>query len=50
MPDAAPTDDERAAVDAVLGPPSSGWTGGMREIEFDGRVARGGHDAREQRH
>jgi NADH-quinone oxidoreductase subunit F len=50
LPDAAPTDDERAAVDAVLGPPSSGWTGGMREIEFDGRVARGGHDAREQRH
>jgi NADH-quinone oxidoreductase subunit F len=50
LPDAAPTDDERAAVDAVLGPPSSGWTGGLREIEFDGRVARGGHDAREQRH
>jgi NADH-quinone oxidoreductase subunit F len=50
LPDAAPTDDERTAVDAVLGPPSSGWTGGMREIEFDGRVARGGHDAREQRH
>jgi len=50
MPDAVPTDDERSAVDAVLGPPSSGWTGGMREIEFDGRVARGGHDAREQRH
>jgi len=50
LPDAAPTEDERAAVDAVLGAPSSGWTGGMREIEFDGRVARGGHDAREQRH
>ena len=50
LPDAAPTDEERAAVDAILGPPSSGWTGGMREIEFDGRVARGGHDARERRH
>ncbi|HKE54398.1 MAG TPA: NAD(P)H-dependent oxidoreductase subunit E [Actinomycetota bacterium] len=50
FPDAAPTDDERAAVDAVLGPPSSGWTGGAREIEFDGRVARGGHEARERRH
>jgi len=50
LPDAMPTDEERASVDAVLGPASSGWTGGMREIEFDGRVARGGHDAREQRH
>ena len=50
LPDAAPTDDERAAVDAVLGPPRSGWTGGVRQIEFDGRVSRGGHDARERRH
>jgi len=50
LPDALPTDDERSAVDAVLGPPSSGWTGGVRTIEADGRVARGGHDAREQRH
>ncbi len=50
LPDAVPTDDERGAVDAVLGPPSSGWAGGAREIEFEGRVARGGHDAREQRH
>jgi NADH-quinone oxidoreductase subunit F len=50
LPDAAPTDDERTAVDAVLGLPSSGWTGGAREIEFEGRVARGGHDATERRH
>jgi NADH-quinone oxidoreductase subunit F len=50
LPDALPTEDERSAVDAVLGPPSSGWTGGVRAIEADGRVARGGHDAREQRH
>jgi NADH-quinone oxidoreductase subunit F len=50
LPDAAPTDEERASVDAVLGPPSSGWAGGVREIEAEGRVARGGHDAREQRH
>ena len=50
LPDALPTDDERSAVDAVLGPPSSGWTGGVRTIEADGRVARGGHEAREQRH
>ena len=50
LPDATPTDEERSSVDAVLGPPSSGWAGGERAIEFDGRVARGGHEAREQRH
>ena len=49
LPDALATDDERAAVDAVLGAASSGWSGGER-TEADGRVARGGHDAREQRH
>ena len=50
LPDAAPTEDERAAVDAVLGLPRSGRVGGVRAIEAEGRVARGGHDAREQRH
>ena len=50
MPDALATDDERAAVDAVLGEASSGWSGGTRAIESEGRVARGGHEAREQRH
>ena len=49
MPDALASDDERAAVDAVLGAASSGWAGGER-TEADGRVARGGHEAREQRH
>jgi NADH-quinone oxidoreductase subunit F len=43
---------ERAAVDAVLdpeiGPPTSGWYGGTR-TPLDGRVARGGHDARSRR-
>ena len=43
------SDDERAAVDAVLGAASSGWSGGER-TEADGRVARGGHEARQQRH
>ena len=43
------SDDERAAVDAVLGAATSGWSGGER-TEADGRVARGGHEAREQRH
>jgi NADH-quinone oxidoreductase subunit F len=46
---ADPTADERDAVDAVLGPPESGWTGGDRS-ELDGHVARGGHAARERRH
>jgi NADH-quinone oxidoreductase subunit F len=50
LPDALPSDDERAAVDAVLGPATSGWSGGERAIEFEGRVARGGGEARDQRH
>ncbi len=49
LPDAVPTDDEREAVDAVLGAPTSGWAGGERLIEADGRVARGGHHAVERR-
>ncbi len=40
---------ERAAVDAVLGPPTSGWSGGRREAAADGHVARGGHEARSRR-
>ncbi len=44
---------ERAAVDAFLdpliGPAKGGWDGGERDIEVDGRVARGGHEARERR-
>ena len=50
MPDALASDDERAAVDAVLGAASSGWSGGTRAIESEGRVARSGHEARDQRH
>ena len=44
-----PTGDERAAVDAVLGPPESGWQGGERTL-LDGHVALGGHAARDRRH
>ncbi|HEY7702464.1 MAG TPA: NAD(P)H-dependent oxidoreductase subunit E, partial [Candidatus Limnocylindrales bacterium] len=40
---------ERAAVDAVLGPPESGWVGGLRRSGVDGRVARGGHAIRARR-
>ncbi|MEO8503867.1 MAG: NAD(P)H-dependent oxidoreductase subunit E [Acidobacteriota bacterium] len=41
--------DERAAVDAVLGPPASGWDGGTRNAALDSRMARGGHAARDRR-
>jgi NADH-quinone oxidoreductase subunit F len=40
---------ERAAVDAVLGPATSGWSGGSRDPLLDGHVARGGHAARARR-
>ncbi|MBA2314016.1 MAG: NAD(P)H-dependent oxidoreductase subunit E [Chloroflexi bacterium] len=43
------TPAERAAVDAVLGPPTSGWAGGRRDSGIDGHAARGGHAARSQR-
>jgi NADH-quinone oxidoreductase subunit F len=46
--DAKPTDEERAAVDAYLGPPVSGWEGGER-TEKDLRWAHGGHAARGRR-
>ena len=45
----AATDEERAAVDGVLGPPPSGWEGGARRAE-DAHVAFGGHAARARRH
>ncbi|MBI3647269.1 MAG: NAD(P)H-dependent oxidoreductase subunit E [Actinobacteria bacterium] len=47
---AAPTEEERAAVDDLLGPPESGWVGGERDASVETRVARGGRQARERRH
>ena len=47
--DAVPTDEERAAIDAVLGAPEDGWRGGPRE-ERDRHTAAGGHAARGSRH
>ncbi len=47
---AAPTDEERAAVDALLGPPRSAWDGGERGNGFDAHVAHTGREARERRH
>jgi NADH-quinone oxidoreductase subunit F len=46
--DAEPTADERAAVDAFLGPPVSTWAGADR-VE-NGHSAHGGHAARAARH
>ena len=45
-----PTDDERAAVDALFGPPESGWQGGERDIARDGRTATGGRSLIGDRH
>ncbi len=47
---AEPTDEERDAVDALLGAPESGWEGAERVDERDAHVAYGGHAARAQRH
>ena len=47
---AQPTEEEKSAVDAVLGSPESGWTGGVRDMAVDGRTAAGGHAARSERH
>jgi NADH-quinone oxidoreductase subunit F len=47
---AGPTDDERAAVDALLGPPLSSWVGGERGDIRDAHVAIGGREQRQQRH
>ncbi len=43
------TDEERAAVEDVLGPPPSQWEGGARRTE-DAHQAFGGHAARGRRH
>ena len=46
--DTEPTTDERAAIDAFLGPPVSSWAGA--DAVEDGHSAHGGHAARAQRH
>jgi NADH-quinone oxidoreductase subunit F len=48
--DAAPTAEEREAVDALLGQPKSGWDGGVRDPVRDTHVGFGGHEARAHRH
>ena len=50
IPGAEPTPTERAALEAVLGPPGSSWEGGARVSGVDGNTASGGHAARSLRH
>src|SRR5579862_1364955 len=45
-----PTDEERSAIDTLLGPPTSAWDGGERGDIRDAYVAHGGLAQREQRH
>ena len=47
--DGEPTDEERAAVDGLLGPPGSSWEGGDERTQEDLRWARGGREARDRR-
>ncbi|MCQ8192922.1 NADH-ubiquinone oxidoreductase-F iron-sulfur binding region domain-containing protein [Streptomyces rugosispiralis] len=47
--DSKPTDEERAAVDALLGRPESAWEGADDRTDTDLRWARGGREARERR-
>ncbi|MFG2640039.1 NADH-ubiquinone oxidoreductase-F iron-sulfur binding region domain-containing protein [Streptomyces sp. NPDC048370] len=47
--DGKPSDEEREAVDAVLGPPESAWEGADDRSAADLRWARGGREARERR-
>jgi NADH-quinone oxidoreductase subunit F len=49
----APTEEERAAVDALLGAPASSWETALHEGDREGRdlhVAHGGHEQRARRH
>ncbi|MFD3941966.1 NADH-ubiquinone oxidoreductase-F iron-sulfur binding region domain-containing protein [Streptomyces sp. NPDC058579] len=47
--DGKPSDEEREAVDALLGPPESAWEGADDRSAADLRWARGGREARERR-
>ncbi|MFC4496184.1 NAD(P)H-dependent oxidoreductase subunit E [Streptomyces ovatisporus] len=47
--DSKPTDEEKAAVDDLLGPPASAWEGADDRSTGDLRWALGGRDARERR-
>src|SRR5262249_57486353 len=49
--EAEPPDAERAAIDALLGPPRSSWDGGPRGDPRDAHVSSvGGRESRAERH
>ncbi|HET9017605.1 MAG TPA: NAD(P)H-dependent oxidoreductase subunit E, partial [Thermomicrobiaceae bacterium] len=50
IPDAAPSDAERAAVDSVLGPPATAWEGAEVGAPVEGHTGRGGAGVRSRRH
>jgi NADH-quinone oxidoreductase subunit F len=50
IPGAEASTEERDAVDAVLGPPASGWEGGRRRPELEGHISTGGDAIRGRRH
>ena len=50
LPDATATIEERLAVDAVIGPPTSAWDGGTRGSARDAHTATGGASVRGRRH
>jgi NADH-quinone oxidoreductase subunit F len=47
---AEPSAEERAAVDLLLGAPQSAWHGAEERSTLDHRIARGGREARDDRH
>ncbi|HZV25515.1 MAG TPA: NAD(P)H-dependent oxidoreductase subunit E [Acidothermaceae bacterium] len=49
IPNAIASDAERAALDALIGPPDSLWEGATERSTFEGHVGRGGHELRNQR-
>ena len=50
LPEATATDEEREAVDALVGAPESAWDGGERGDARDAHLAVGGHERRARRH
>ena len=50
LPDASATSEERSAVDAAIGSPTSAWDGGARGSARDAHTAIGGASVRGRRH
>ncbi len=49
IPNAAPSAEERAAVDALVGTPETVWEGAAERSRFEGHVGYGGQQLRNQR-